>query len=68
MIYQIGVYKVYLSPAVEDVLCGWQWVHAHKHDLDNYHPEVFIATCGVRYNMTIKDYSVIKDVCKTIAP
>ena len=52
-------YKDWLIP-----MCGWEWVIRHEHDLDTYQPKVQMTMGGVRYNMTIKQPSIIKDIMR----
>ncbi len=46
------------------VLPGTSWLTTHEHDLDGWQPTVVLTYPGVKYNMTIKDTSVIKEISK----
>lgn len=61
----IAQYDVYLSPGINNVLCGWQWLDAHCADQIDYTPKVYLATGnGVRYTMTIKQPEIIPAIMK----
>jgi len=57
-------YMVILSPGIDNVLCGFDWLDQHCADLVDYEPRVEMNTGGVRYNMNIKQPSIIKDIMK----
>lgn len=57
-------YTIILNPGITNVLCGWEWVDEHCADMVNYMPEVFMTIGNVRYNMTIKQPSIIKDIMR----
>ena len=57
-------YYIFLSPGVKSVLCGWDWLNEHCADMVDYQPKVEMNMGGVRYNMTIKQPSIIKDIMK----
>lgn len=45
-------------------MCGWQWVHAHYHDLDNWQPTLEISYNGYKVKATSKDAEVLSQVTK----
>ncbi|MFA5153239.1 MAG: hypothetical protein WC554_11810 [Clostridia bacterium] len=57
-------YNIVLSPGVDNVLCGWDWLNQHVADLENYNPKVYMSIGNVRYDMVIKDPSIIKDIVR----
>jgi hypothetical protein len=57
-------YIVVLNPGIKDVLCGWEWVDKHCAAMVDYQPKVEMQIGGVRYNMTIKQPAIIKDVMR----
>ena len=57
-------YIVVLNPGIKDVLCGWEWLDKHCASMVDYQPKVEMAIGGVRYNMTIKQPTIIKDVMR----
>jgi hypothetical protein len=61
----VKCYDVYLSPGIDNVLCGWQWLDTHCADQVDYTPKVYLATGnGVRYTMTIKHPEIIPAIMK----
>jgi hypothetical protein len=58
-----GTYEIIVSPN-SDVICGRDWLDAHWNDLKDYKPEVYLKLGGIRYNMTIRQPAIIKDVMK----
>jgi len=61
----VKCYDLYLSPGIDNVLCGWQWLDAHCADQIDYTPKVYLATGnGVRYTMTIKQPEIIPAIMK----
>ena len=61
---EVTHYQVFVHPGITDILCGWDWLDKHCGDLVDYQPKVTMSMAGVRYNMTIKDTSIIKDIMK----
>lgn len=57
-------YIIVLNPGIDNVLCGWEWLNKHCADLVDYQPKVQMLTGGVKYDMTIKEPSIIKDVMR----
>jgi hypothetical protein len=57
-------YDVVLTPGVTNILCGWEWLDKHCADMVDYKPEVFMAIANIRYTMTIKQPSIIKNIIK----
>ena len=57
-------YNIVLSPGVDNVLCGWEWLDQHVADLEHYTPKVDMTIGNVRYNMTIKQPTIIKDIMR----
>ncbi len=57
-------YTIILGLGIGGVLCGWDWLNKHCADLIDYQPKVEMAMGGVRYNMTIKQPAVIKDIMR----
>jgi hypothetical protein len=57
-------YNIILSPGVNDVLCGRDWLDQHVADLENYNPKVYMDIGNVKYTMTIKEPSIIKDIMR----
>ncbi len=57
-------YNIFLSPGIDNILCGWKWLDKHCADLVDYQPKVYMAIGNIRYNMTIRQPSIIKDVMK----
>ena len=60
----IDKYVVAVCPGIKDVLCGKAWLDKHWNDLADYRPKVEMSIGGVRYNMTIKQPTIIKDIMK----
>ncbi|KKN18459.1 hypothetical protein LCGC14_0955680 [marine sediment metagenome] len=58
-----GLYDICLSPNT-DTLCGKKWLDKHWNDLADYQPKVEMNIGGVRYKMTIKQPSILKDVMR----
>lgn len=58
------LYDIVLSPGVDNVLCGWDWLNQHCADMVDYQPHVTMNIAGVRYNMTVKQPAILKDVMK----
>lgn len=59
-------YTIVLSPGIDNVLCGWDWLNKHCAAMVDYIPSVYLHIGGVRYNMSIKDTSIFKDVMRTV--
>ena len=59
-----GHYEVIVSTGVQEVLCTKKWVEKHWNDLADYQPKVEMVIGGVRYNMTIKQPAIIKDIMR----
>ena len=57
-------YKVFLSPGVDDVLCGFDWLDKHFDSMVNYQPQVEMNIGNVHYQMTIKKPELIKDIMR----
>lgn len=57
-------YQIVLNPGIDNILCGWDWLNYHVADMVDYQPKVEMAIGGVRYNMTIKQPAIIKDVMR----
>jgi len=57
-------YQIILNPGIKNVLCGWDWLNEHCADMVDYQPKVEMAIGGVRYNMTIKQPAIIKDIMR----
>lgn len=57
-------YIITLNPGINNVLCGWGWLDKHCADLVDYHPNLYLETGGVRYNMKLKKPEVLKDIMK----
>jgi hypothetical protein len=57
-------YTIILSPGVNGVLCGWNWLNEHCADLVDYKPRIEMAIGGVKYNMHIKQPAIIKDIMR----
>ena len=57
-------YIVVLNPGIDNILCGWEWLNKHCASMVDYQPKVEMAIGGVRYNMTIKQPAIIKDVMR----
>jgi len=57
-------YQVILNPGIKNILCGWDWLNEHCADMVDYQPKVEMTMGGVRYNMTIKQPAIIKDIMK----
>jgi hypothetical protein len=57
-------YQVIVSPGVDNVLCGFDWLNEHCADMVDYQPDVSMHIGGVRYSMKIKEPAVIKDIMK----
>ena len=43
-----------ISRSIKEPICGWQWVYAHLHDLDNWKPTIEFTTEHGRYTIAIK--------------
>jgi hypothetical protein len=59
-----GTYQILLSPCVEDTLCGKDWLDKHWNDLADYKPEIYLAIGDIKYNMTVRNPEIIKDVMR----
>ncbi len=57
-------YNIVLSPGIDNVLCGFDWLDKHVADLENYNPKVYMSIGNVRYDMTIKKPEIIKDIMR----
>uniref|UniRef100_A0A6M3IDV6 Uncharacterized protein n=1 Tax=viral metagenome TaxID=1070528 RepID=A0A6M3IDV6_9ZZZZ len=57
-------YTIVLNPGIDNILCGWEWLDKHCADLVDYQPDIYLETGGVRYSMTIKQPSILKDVMR----
>jgi hypothetical protein len=57
-------YNIVLSPGVNNVLCGYDWLNKHVADLENYNPQVYMSIGNVNYTMTIKKPEIIKDIMR----
>lgn len=57
-------YNIVLTPGINNILCGWDWLNKHVADMVDYQPKVEMTTGGVKYNMTIKQPAIIKDIMK----
>ncbi len=57
-------YTIVLNPGIDNVLCGFDWLNEHCAAMVDYQPEVFMHIGGVRYQMTIKQPSIIKDIMR----
>ena len=57
-------YTIILSPGIKDILCGWRWLDEHCADMVDYQPQVFMTVGNIRYTMTIKQPSIIKDIMR----
>lgn len=57
-------YQILLSPGIDNVLCGFDWLDKHCADLVDYSPDVSMHIGGVRYSMTIKEPAIIKDIMR----
>jgi len=57
-------YQVILSPGIDNVLCGFDWLNKHCASMVDYKPQVFMTLGNVRYSMTIKQPAIIKDIMK----
>lgn len=57
-------YSIYLSVGIDNILCGWERLDKHCADLVDYKTQVQMNMGGVRYNMTIKSPSIIKDIMR----
>ncbi len=57
-------YSIFLSPGIHEPMCGWKWLDAHVADMVDYKPEVYMVIGNVRYTMTIKEPSIIKDIMR----
>jgi len=53
-----------LVPRGIEPMCGWQWVYAHYHDLDNWVPTIVISRNGYRVKATSADPEVLHQVTK----
>lgn len=53
-----------LVPRGIEPMCGWQWVYAHRHDLDNWKPTIEIYREGYRVKATSHDVKVLNEVTK----
>ena len=58
------VYDIVVSAGLDNVLCGFDWLDRHCADLVDYEPKVEMLMGGVRYNMTIKQPAIIKDIMR----
>lgn len=45
-------------------MCGWQWVHAHRHDLDGWTPTLEISRDGYKVKVTSKNIDTLNEVTK----
>ena len=57
-------YTIILSPGIDNVLCGFDWLNEHCASMVDYQPKVEMAIGGVRYHMTIKQPAIIKDIMR----
>ena len=57
-------YMIILNPGIDGILCGWDWLNEHCAGMVDYQPKIEMNMGGVRYNMTIKQPAIIKDVMK----
>jgi len=57
-------YQIILNLGIKDILCGWEWLDEHCADMVDYQPDLQMNLGGIRYNMTIKQPSILKDVMK----
>lgn len=57
-------YNIILSPGINGVLCGYDWLNKHCAALVDYAPDLYLATGGVRYTMHLKQPTILKDVMK----
>jgi len=57
-------YDIVLQPGIDNVLCGWSWLDNHCGDLVNYQPKFHLERPGVKYDMVIKQPSIMKDIMR----
>lgn len=57
-------YIVILTPGIDGVLCGWDWLDHHVADLVDYQPKVDMTIGNINYHMTIKQPAIIKDIMR----
>lgn len=63
--YSDALYHIFLSPGLNDVLCGWEWLNEHCADLVNYHPKVELCFGnGYKQTFTLKKPELIKQIVK----
>ncbi len=53
-----------LVPRGIEPMCGWQWVYAHYHDLDDWIPTLEISRNGYRVKVSSKDIDTLNEVTK----
>ncbi len=58
------IYDIIVSPGINNVLCGWEWLDKHCADLVDYQLGIEMNMGGVRYKMHIKAPNILKDVMK----
>lgn len=54
-----------VSKGVEP-MCGWQWVYAHLHDLDDYKPTIELHQPGLTLKLQVKDAKTLREVVRAI--
>ena len=55
-----------ISKTIKEPICGWQWVYQHLHDLDGWQPRIELDYGGVKFNMTVKNPEVLRDIIKAM--